>query len=168
MSADTPASPVVRRAGPDDAAALVVLRALMLQDMGMPAGPVDAPWRETATRWFNRRLADEDEFAAFVVEDPLLGIVSSAVGSCDHHAPGPTNLTGLHGHVQNVSTDPRSRRRGHARACLEALLTWFRTETPVRVVNLNATARGQALYQDLGFTAPRFPALQLRVPDDLA
>jgi hypothetical protein len=31
------------------------------------------------------------------------------------------------------------------------------------VVNLNAAGDGIALYQSLGFTAPRYPALQLRL-----
>jgi ribosomal protein S18 acetylase RimI-like enzyme len=155
----------VRRAGVDDAAALVRLRALMLGDMGVPVGADGAPWRGEALDWFAERLADKQEFAAFVVDDPELGVVSSAVGSCDHHAPGPTNLSGLHGHIFNVSTDPRRQRQGHARACLEALLTWFESETEVRVINLNSTPSGQALYEALGFAAPRFPALQLRSGD---
>ncbi|WP_326607706.1 GNAT family N-acetyltransferase [Streptomyces sp. NBC_01800] len=89
-------------------------------------------------------------------------VVASAVGACDVHAPSPANPSGLHGHISNVSTDPRRRRRGYARACLDALLTWFREETPVTVVNLNATGDGAALYESFGFAAPRHPALQLR------
>lgn len=53
--------------------------------------------------------------------------------------------------------------RGHARACLDALLAWFAEDTGARVVNLNATADGAGLYRSLGFAAPRFPALQLRI-----
>ncbi|WP_049572718.1 GNAT family N-acetyltransferase [Streptomyces sp. SBT349] len=154
----------LRRAGPDDAAALVGLRVLMLEDMGTPVGRDDAPWRGSALRWFTERLGDKDEFAAFVVDDPLAGVVSGAVGSCDHHAPGPTNPSGLYGYVSNVSTDPRFRRRGLARACVHALLRWFETDTPVGLVNLNATTGGQELYTGLGFAAPAFPALQARLP----
>ncbi|WP_411977562.1 hypothetical protein [Streptomyces brevispora] len=62
-----------------------------------------------------------DEFAAFLVDNTELGVVSCAVGS-----------SGLQGHVSNVSTDPRRRRLGHARACLDALLAWFEQETRVR------------------------------------
>jgi ribosomal protein S18 acetylase RimI-like enzyme len=66
-----------------------------------------------------------------------------------------------HGHVSNISTDLRRRGRGHARACLDALLAWFREETDVRVINLNATRRGSGLYRSAGFEAPHYPALQL-------
>lgn len=152
---------IPRRAVPADAAALVRLRALMLTEMGMDTD--GAEWRGVAEEWFARRLVETRDFAAFVVEDPGLGVVSSAVGACDRHAPGPANLSGLHGHVSNMSTDPRCRRRGHARACLDALLAWFRDDTDCRVINLNATTDGIGMYRALGFDAPRFPALQLRM-----
>ncbi|MFJ7494340.1 GNAT family N-acetyltransferase [Streptomyces sp. NPDC097727] len=151
-----------RRATLDDVAALVRLRGLMLADMGMETGGADAPWREASAQWFTERLRRPDTFAAFLVDDPELGTVSSAVGTCDAHAPSPANPSGLHGHVSNVSTDPRRRRRGHARVCLDALLAWFREEAHVTVVNLNATGDGAALYESYGFVAPRHPALQLR------
>jgi GNAT superfamily N-acetyltransferase len=67
----------------------------------------------------------------------------------------------VRGHVFNMSTFPANRRRGYARACLEALLEWFRDETEARVINLNATPDGIVLYWVAGFTAPRFAALQL-------
>ncbi|GAA1160408.1 hypothetical protein GCM10009654_15840 [Streptomyces hebeiensis] len=156
----------IRRAVPSDAAALVRLRALMLEAMGLPVGAADAPWRSAALDWFDERLARTDEFAAFVAEDPGLGVVSSAVGICDRHAPGPLNLSGVHGHVFNVSTDPRRRGLGHARACLDALLDWFATGTGARVIGLNATGDGLGLYRSLGFTAPRHPALQLRLTQE--
>lgn len=162
MASPEPA-PRVRRAVAGDAAALVRLRALMFQDMGMTIGDGDAAWRAVAREWFAQRLAETRDFAAFVVDDPALGVVSSAVGACERHAPGPANLSGLHGRVFNISTDARCRRRGHARACLDALLAWFRDETECRVIDLNATAHGMGLYRTLGFEAPRFPALRLRM-----
>jgi ribosomal protein S18 acetylase RimI-like enzyme len=152
----------VRRATLDDVPALVRMRALMLSDMGMQTGDADAPWRAASALWFSERLRLPDEFAAFLVVDPEIGVVASAVGACDAHAPSPANPSGLHGHISNVSTDPRRRRRGYARACLDALLTWFREETPVTVVDLNATGDGAGLYESFGFAAPRHPALQLR------
>ena len=154
--------PTVRRAIPRDAAALTRLREIMLADMGaLPAG-ADPGWREKAEEWFAARLEAEGEFAAFVVADPDLGVVSCAAGVCDRHAPGPGNPGGVQGLVFNMSTDPACRHRGYARACLDALLAWFRDETEARVINLNATGDGIALYRSLGFAEPRFPALQLR------
>ncbi|MFI6950385.1 GNAT family N-acetyltransferase [Streptomyces sp. NPDC050422] len=152
----------VRRATPADVGALVRMRALMLADMGLEVGDDRAPWRADAARWFLDRMPRTDEFAAFLVEDAELGVVACAVGACDAHAPSPSNPSGLHGHVSNVSTDPRRRRLGHARACVDALLTWFRQETCVTVVDLNATGDGAGLYASFGFVPPRHPSLQLR------
>jgi ribosomal protein S18 acetylase RimI-like enzyme len=154
---------LVRRATVGDAAALTELREVMLSDMGMLVDGTDPGWRDKAEAWFAGRLDDKDDFAAFVVEQPDLGVVSCAAGVCDRHAPGPGNPGGVQGHVFNMSTDPRCRRRGYARACLDALLAWFRDETEARLVKLNATGDGIGLYRSLGFTEPRYPALQLRL-----
>ena len=153
----------VRRAAVADAAALTRLRAVMLSDMGMLAAGADPGWQDKAEAWFAQRLDDADDFAAFVTEDLDLGVVSCAAGVCDRHAPGPGNPGGVQGLVFNMSTDPRRRRRGCARACLDALLAWFRDETEARVINLNTTGDGIALYRSLGFAEPRYPALQLRL-----
>jgi GNAT superfamily N-acetyltransferase len=154
----------VRRATAADAAALTRLREVMLSDMGMlAAAKADPGWRLKAEAWFAQRLDDKDDFAAFVVEDLDIGVVSCAAGVCDRHAPGPGNPGGVQGLVFNMSTAPQCRRRGYARACLDALLAWFRDETEARVINLNATGEGIALYRSFGFSEPRFPALQLRL-----
>jgi ribosomal protein S18 acetylase RimI-like enzyme len=128
----------------------------------METGDADTPWRAASAQWFAERLRFPSEFAAFLVDDPELGVVASAVGACDAHAPSPANPSGLRGHISNVATDPRRRRRGHAGACLDALLTWFREETPVAVIDLNATPDGAGLYESFGFAPPRHPVLQLR------
>ena len=154
---------VVRRAVAGDEKALTRLRAQMLTDMGRLNEGSDPRWHRVTEEWFARRLSDEKNFAAFVIDDPDLGVVSCAVGVCDDHAPTPGNLSGVHGNVSNMSTDPRFRRLGYARACLEALLDWFRDETPALWVKLNATNDGIALYRSLGFTEPENTALQLKL-----
>ncbi len=155
----------VRRATVADVAELVRLRALMLAAMGQDVGADDAPWRASAAAWFGERLADpaSRDFAVFVVDDPELGVVCCAAGSCDSRAPGPSTLTGRRGHVFNMSTEPRRRRRGYARACLVELLAWFDTEAGVRVIDLNATGDGIDLYMSLGFAPPRWPSLRRRL-----
>jgi ribosomal protein S18 acetylase RimI-like enzyme len=155
--------PVVRRAAAADAPALTRLREVMLSDMGMLAAGADSGWRDKAEAWFAQRLDNKDDFAAFVIEHPGVGVVSCAAGVCDQHAPGPGNPGGVQGLVFNLSTDPECRSRGYARSCLDALLAWFRDKTTARVINLNATGGAIALYRSLGFTEPRYPALQLRL-----
>lgn len=161
MGLDAPKGWKVRRAEAADAAVLVRLRAQMLADMGRSVGADADPWRASAEDWFADQLVRGREFASFVVDDPDDGVVACSAGICDFHAPGPENLTGVRGHVFNMSTFPAHRRHGYARACLEALLEWFRDETKARVINLKATPDGIALYRSVGFAEPRFAALQL-------
>ncbi|HEU4948243.1 MAG TPA: GNAT family N-acetyltransferase [Kribbella sp.] len=161
MTSQTPIE--ARRAKPDDAEALVRLRALMLAAMGVETGPDDAPWRETARRWFAEQLALPDAFAAFVVDDPEVGVVAGAAGNCIVHPPGPNDPTTSRGHLFNVSTEPDFRRRGLARACVIALLDWYREETEVGQVELHATPQGDGLYRALGFADSSYPAQRLRI-----
>jgi GNAT superfamily N-acetyltransferase len=65
--------------------------------------------------------------------------------------------------VFNICTEPAHRRSGYARACLGALLTWFHTDTGVRVVHLNATPEGAIMYQAAGFREPAFPSMRLQL-----
>lgn len=153
-----------RRATTADAPALTRLRAVMLDGVGRSGGFSDAAWRPVAEAWFRHRLAQPDQFAAFVVDDPddpEHGPVSSACGICDARPPGPVTLSTVRGHVFSVATDPDHRRRGHARACMAALLGWFREQTPVEVVELKASAQGRALYAELGFRDVPDPAVRL-------
>jgi GNAT superfamily N-acetyltransferase len=153
----------VRRAKPDDAEALVRLRALMLEAMGVDTGGADAPWREVALRYFTDGLATPETFAAFVVDDPEAGVVASAVGHCNPHAPGPNDLSTQRGTLYNVSTEPAFRRRGLARACVVALLTWYRDETDIGQIELHATPEGAPLYLSLGFIPSSYPTHRLNL-----
>ena len=153
----------VRRAKPDDADALVRLRGLMLAAMGADVGGPDAPWRAVARRWFAEQLASPETFAAYVVDDPAVGVVAGAAGNVYVHPPGPKDLSTLRGHLYNVSTEPDFRRRGLARACVAALMDWFRDETAVGQIELHATPDGIDLYRALGFIEAGYPTLRLRL-----
>jgi GNAT superfamily N-acetyltransferase len=153
----------VRRAKPDDAEALVRMRALMLEAMGVDTGGPDAPWREVAFRYFAEGLASPETFAAFVIDDPDVGVVACAAGHCNPHPPGPNDLSTQRGSLYNVSTEPAFRRRGLARACVVALLAWYRDETDAGQIDLHATPDGAPLYLSLGFTTSAYPTQRLRV-----
>lgn len=153
----------VRRAKPDDADALVRLRGLMLAAMGAEIGGPDAPWREAGRHWFAEQLSSPGTFAAYVVDDPAVGVVAGAAGNVYVHPPGPKDITTLRGHLYNVSTEPGFRRRGLARACVVALMDWFRDETAVGQVELHATPDGIDLYRALGFIEASYPTLRLRL-----
>jgi len=151
----------LRRATAQDVPALVSLRSLMFSSMGSDVGGQDAQWRDAAAGWFRLQLDRPEQFAGFVMEHPVDGVVCAALGSCDVRAPGPHDLSGTRGHVFNISTQPDHRRRGYARACLTALLTWFDTDTGVSVVHLSATPEGSGMYTSAGFREARFPSMRL-------
>jgi len=135
----------------------------MLEAMGNDTGSADAPWRGVAVRYFAEQLALPETFAAFVVDDPEVGVVAGAVGNLNAHPPGPKDLSTVRGHVYNVSTEPAFRRRGLARACVVALLDWFRDETDTGQVELHATQYGDGLYRSLGFVQSTYPSQRLRI-----
>ncbi|WP_019135243.1 GNAT family N-acetyltransferase [Cellulomonas massiliensis] len=156
----------VRRAGVEDAAALTRLRRGMLDAMGVP-GLDDERWQADCTAWFRDRLARPGALVACVVDGPLpdgsTGPVACAVGDLQEHAPEPWNPSGLRGHVFNVSTEPSARRRGYARACVEAVMAWFLDETTVTRVGLAATEDGRGMYEALGFAEPHGHELVWRI-----
>ncbi|WP_454050598.1 GNAT family N-acetyltransferase [Cellulomonas sp. Marseille-Q8402] len=152
----------LRHAIPGDAAVLVGLRAEMLTEMGSDPGPAGSPWRVAARAWFAERLA-AGTVLAVVAEHPVDGVVAVAVGAVEQHAPSPSSPDGSHARLSTVVTRPAYRGRGLARRCTAALLDRLRSETTVRVVELNATAPAEALYRGLGFSEPRYVALQARV-----
>jgi ribosomal protein S18 acetylase RimI-like enzyme len=156
-----PRQVLLRRATAQDVLALVSLRSLMFSSMGRDVGGQDAQWRAAAADWLREQVDRPEQFAGFVLEHPVDGVVSAALGSCDPRAPSPQDLSGTHGHVFNISTEPAHRRRGYARACLTALLTWFDTDTGVRVVHLSATPEGSGMYTSAGFREARFPSMRL-------
>ena len=135
----------------------------MLEAMGTDVGGEDAPWREEAIRFFTEQLASPETFAAFVVDDPEVGVVAGAAGHCNVHSPGPKDLTTSRGYLYNVSTEPAFRRRGLARACVIALIDWYRDETEVGQIELHATQYGDSLYRALGFVESNYPAQRLQI-----
>ncbi|MBW4041595.1 MAG: GNAT family N-acetyltransferase [Acidobacteria bacterium] len=146
----------VRFAVPADAAALVLLRAAMFAAMGQEVD--DPAWRAAARAWFEVQLAGDGVLVA-VVDLPGFGPVSSAMAVLERRAPSPTNPDGLAAHLSQVSTLREHRRRGHAGACVTALLAALDARGIVRT-DLFATADGEALYLEQGFRPSPYPALR--------
>jgi ribosomal protein S18 acetylase RimI-like enzyme len=163
VTTQAPAQVLLRRATEQDVAALVQLRSLMFSSMGSDVGGQDAAWRVAAADWLREQLTMPQQFAGFVMEHQADGVVCAALGSCDARAPSPNDVSGSHGHVFNICTEPAHRRSGYAQACLGALLTWFQTDTDVRVVHLSATPEGASMYQAAGFREPAYPSMRLQL-----
>jgi GNAT superfamily N-acetyltransferase len=149
---------LARRATPDDADELVRLRKVMHDSCHGP-NP-DVGWQPAAVETLRVKLADPaGDLTAFVVERPG-GLAACAVGTIEYRLGGPGNPDGTSGYVFSVATDPDMRRRGFSRACVEALLAWFR-ERGIRRIDLRASADGEPLYAALGFVRTPDPAMRL-------
>ncbi|WP_037607994.1 GNAT family N-acetyltransferase [Streptacidiphilus rugosus] len=148
----------VRAAVPDDAPELVRLREVMFAAMQGGMLDPDAPdgWKPLAESILRKSLAEgeggQPAFGVFVVDDEERPgrLAACAVGTLEQRLPAPGHPDGLFGFIFNICTDPDRRRRGHARACTEALLAWFDARGATRL-DLHASELGQDLYRSLGF-----------------
>lgn len=102
------------------------LRQVMIDSMAL-SDPSTA-WHAESLPVLRGRLAEPDgAFVAFVVDHPEQpGTLAALVaGSLEYRIGGARDPHGTDGYVFSVATDPDARRRGYARACMEALLEWF-------------------------------------------
>ncbi|WIM94818.1 GNAT family N-acetyltransferase [Actinoplanes oblitus] len=152
----------IRQAVPADAGELIRLRAILLRTFDMPGWNDD--WREPARRTLVEQLGrPAATLGAFVVDRPAGdGLAACALGQIEQRLGNPANPDGRIGYVYNVVTDVDMRRRGYSRACMEALLEWFR-ERGVRAADLRASADGEALYESLGFRRSHEPGMRLTI-----
>ncbi|MFD7708172.1 GNAT family N-acetyltransferase [Streptomyces sp. NPDC059785] len=151
----------VRRAVPEDALEVLRLRQVMIDSVAAADSSTD--WHTASLPTVRARLAEPGGgFAAFVVEHPGRpgALAALAAGTVEYRIGRAGNPHGAVGHVFSVATDPDARRRGYARACVEALLDWFR-ERGVPQVDLNASAEAEPLYASLGFVRKPDPSMRL-------
>ena len=151
----------VRRAGAADASELSRLREVMFASFGPT--PDRAVWWSAAVAALEEALADPDgPIQAFVVDAPGAAgpgeLASCAVGVIERRLPSPHNPIGMSGYVLSVATDPRHRRKGYARAVMQATLEWFEARG-IQRVELHASTDAEALYRAMGFHEPHGLAL---------
>ncbi|MFF5184885.1 GNAT family N-acetyltransferase [Streptomyces sp. NPDC000345] len=151
---------LVRRALPEDAAEVLRLRQVMLDSL---AADGSTDWHDASLPVLRARLAEPDgDIGAFVVDHPERpgALAALVVGTVEYRIGRAGNPLGTVGFVFSVATDPGARRRGYARACMDALLEWFRARG-VRQVQLTASAEAEPLYVYLGFKPKPDPLLEL-------
>ncbi|MFJ5259512.1 GNAT family N-acetyltransferase [Streptomyces sp. NPDC088387] len=151
----------VRRAVPEDAGEVLRLRQVMIDSL-FESDP-STVWHTESEPTLRARLADpHGDFVAFVVDHPERpgALASLVAGTIEYRIGRAGNPRGSIGFVFSVATDPGARRRGYARAGMEALLGWFR-EREVGVVQLTASAEAQPLYVSLGFRPKPDPLMEL-------
>ena len=154
---------LVRRATTEDAEEVLRLRQVMID--ALPGGDRSTRWHTESLPALTARLGEADgDFAAFVVDHPDLpgSLAALVVGTIDYRIGKAGNPRGLTGYVFSVATDPRARRRGYARACMDELLEWFR-ERGAGQVMLTASAEAEPLYAALGFVHKPDPTMILKL-----
>ncbi|MGW1253786.1 GNAT family N-acetyltransferase [Streptomyces sp. NPDC002513] len=152
---------LVRRAVPEDAEEVLRLRQVMLDSVF--SADSSTHWHTESLPTLRGRLGGPDDgFVAFVIDHPGRpgALAALAAGTVEYRIGRAGNPHGRVGHVFSVATDPGTRRRGYARACMESLLDWFR-EQDVRQVDLNASAQAEPLYAALGFVRKPDPSMRL-------
>ncbi|MGC9377596.1 GNAT family N-acetyltransferase [Streptomyces sp. MH13] len=152
---------LARRALPEDAEEVLRLRQVMIDSVARSSPSTE--WHAASLPVLRGRLAEPDgTFAAFVVDRPERpgALAALVAGTLDYRIGGARNPLGVDGYVFSVATDPDARRRGYARACMEALLEWFR-EHGARRVRLTASTQAEPLYASLGFRQRPDPLLEL-------
>jgi ribosomal protein S18 acetylase RimI-like enzyme len=147
---------MIRPATLADATEVVRLAGVMFGSMGHD---LTDDWAAAAEAAFCQRLGHD--LAAFVVDRPDAqpGLAASGAGVITTRLPGPANLEARVGYIQWICTDGRFRRLGLGRQVMEALLDWY-DRSGVPVVELHATADGEALYRSLGFSQEGAVALR--------
>ncbi|MEN8655111.1 GNAT family N-acetyltransferase [Streptomyces sp. 21So2-11] len=154
---------LVRRATADDADEVIRLRQVMIDSVFTSGTSTD--WHPESVVTVREKLADPaGDFAAFVIDHPDRPgtLAALVVGTIEYRIGRAGNPHGTNGYVFSVATDPDQRRCGHARACMAALLDWFR-ERGAASVDLNASAEAEPLYASLGFVRKPDPSMRLNL-----
>ncbi|RJP27139.1 MAG: GNAT family N-acetyltransferase [Actinobacteria bacterium] len=136
----------IRTALPRDAADLVRLRAIMLEQViGGPPSPQDMKIMEDYFRDWDY----EDPVCLVAEEDgEVFGCISS---SFNRLFPSPKNPSGMQAEIHNLAVYEEHRGKGIGRALLASILRECR-ERNVGRISLYATGMGRPLYESFGFS----------------
>jgi len=150
----------LREATVGDVQAVAQHRVAMFRDMGvLPEAEADALAASSAA--FLARVIPSGDYRGWIAERD--GEVIAGAGVVLRPLlPRPGHLDGgVEAYVLNVYTEPAHRRRGIARALMEAVLAWCRSEQVARVT-LHASDEGRPLYLTLGFAGTNEMLCDLR------
>jgi GNAT superfamily N-acetyltransferase len=148
---------VIRKAERADAAHLVRLRAIMLEQV--IGGPVPAEDMRVIEEFFSGW--DCEDPVCLVAEDKgkVLGCIAV---SFYRLFPGTKNPSGLLAVIHNFAVYEESRGQGIGRAMFAYVLRDCR-ERGVGRVTLNATAMGRPLYESFGFSTEAISCPEMRL-----
>ena len=145
-----PAARRVRIATLRDVPVLARQRVGMFVAMGIRIPDSDRARIERGTREFLRRAIPAREFFGWIAEVDGAPVAGGGL-LLRRLMPRPGFPRGfLEAYVLNVFTEEGHRRKGHARAVMDALLRWCRARRVARVT-LHASRFGRPLYRSMGF-----------------
>jgi ribosomal protein S18 acetylase RimI-like enzyme len=139
----------IRNARPEDAPVIAEQRTRMFLEMGRVTEAGVPQLLRVSTSYLSEALANET-YRGWLMESADGKIIGGAGLLLRPLMPRPDAMSGPEAVVLNVYVEPEFRRQGVARALMQALLHWCRTQDIPRIV-LHATPNGQPLYESLGF-----------------
>ncbi|HUR26371.1 MAG TPA: GNAT family N-acetyltransferase [Candidatus Thermoplasmatota archaeon] len=159
----------LRRATTKDLPTLVRHRDAMWIEMGRVAPTENDPTSKAYGKWLLARMKLGTLTAFIVQDDSIEGkpgpvLASGAVWIQDVQ-PRPGHPLTMWGYILSVYTEPQARRRGLARAIVDACIQ-HATEAGCTRCCLHASKEGRPLYTQLGFEATEEMWLDLRPPQD--
>jgi ribosomal protein S18 acetylase RimI-like enzyme len=149
----------IRRATPLDIPALVYYRCELFRSMGTTDERLLAELADACFRYMMVALPG-GEFRAWVA-DAGDSVIACGAAVIHEGPPTPSALHGRQANIMNMYTRPEWRRKGIARALMDALVTDL-TEAGAETVELHATSDGRPLYEAFGFVESG--ALRKRLP----
>ncbi len=152
----------VREATLADADVLVHHRLAMFTDMGLTFDreAVAAPFR----KWLAAQMAS-GTYRAWLVEDDRGGAVAGGGATIIPWPPGPRYPGDRLAFVYNVYVEPAHRRRGLAKAVMEAIHAFCRAHG-ITSIALNASDDGRPLYESLGYQVTASPMMFFAVASE--
>ena len=140
----------IRPASTADLETLVEHRRAMFQDMGYSDETAMLAMSEKFRVWLLEHMNAGDYFAWLVnAED---GTIAAGTGLWLMDWPPHMIGGGRRGNILNVYTNANFRRRGLARALMQAALDWSK-QNGIDTIILHASSSGRSLYESMGFTA---------------
>lgn len=167
-SIPAPMAWVLRKATRKDVPTLVRHRDAMWVEMGRVAPGEHDPTSAAYGKWLLARMK-RGTLTAFVIEEldpagkPGPVLASGGVWIQDVQ-PRPGHPLTMWGYILSVYTEPHARRRGLARAIVDACIEHAREAGCTRAC-LHASDEGRPLYEELGFERTAEMWLDLRPPE---
>ena len=139
---------VIREATVEDLGTIMHHRRGMFSDMGF-CNEAELKAMEATSSPVIRAGLREGSYRGWLMERD--GVVVAGGGLVVvTHPSAPNNPMPRRAWIHSMYTEPQYRRRGYAKAIIEAIIAWCRSEGYV-YVSLHASDAGRHLYETLGF-----------------